>query len=171
MKFKIKPETFEVFISVKDIVEFTTRSGDLSQIFISSSRAKIGTKLHQKIQKSRPDNYTSELSIVHISEIDNIIYEIKGRIDGVFTERDRYIIEEIKSTSQVNVVYNQFHWAQAKIYAYIYAKQNNLPEIEIQLTYINIETERLSDFLEKFSFSELEDFYDNILNQFHKWIS
>ena len=35
--------------------------------------------------------------------------------------------------------FNELHWAQAKVYAYIYSKEKNLDSIIVQLTYYNVE--------------------------------
>ncbi len=59
-----------------------------------------------------------------------IIDEIKGIL------RDLSLIEQ-----PVNV-----HLAQAKCYAYIYAKQHSLREIGIQMTYCNLDTEEIRRF-------------------------
>ena len=41
----------DIKISVRNLVEFVLRSGDLDMRFRGSSRAVEGTKAHQKIQK------------------------------------------------------------------------------------------------------------------------
>lgn len=49
------------------------------------------------------------------------------------------------------------HRAQAMCYAYIFALQNNMETIGIQMTYCNLETEQTKYFREEFSFEEIKN--------------
>ncbi|WP_328585755.1 ATP-dependent DNA helicase [Rossellomorea aquimaris] len=49
------------------------------------------------------------------------------------------------------------HWAQAECYAFLLAKERQLDHIGVQLTYIQIETEKTKTFLRKYSLNELEN--------------
>ena len=55
-------------------------------------------------------------------------------------------------------------------YAYIYSIQNKLEEINIRLSYFNIETEEVKSFDKRFRFNELEEYIDFIINEYKKWI-
>ena len=46
-------ETQKVQISVRELVEFVYRSGDLDMRFQGKSKMADGIKMHQKIQKSQ----------------------------------------------------------------------------------------------------------------------
>ena len=57
----------EIKVSVRNLVEFVLRSGDLDTSFMGSSRAVEGTRAHTKIQNSYGDEYNKEvLSLIHI---------------------------------------------------------------------------------------------------------
>lgn len=59
-------------------------------------------------------------------------------------EDEKTIIDEIKTTTKdlllIDENTNPLHWAQAKCYGYIYSMQNELDNIDIQITYYNIDT-------------------------------
>ena len=50
------------------------------------------------------------------------------------------------------------HWAQAKMYAYMYSKDHELAEMTVQLTYVHVESEAKKYYKKNFTFSELESF-------------
>ena len=158
-------------ISVRDLVERTCQSGDLNlERFIGGNRALLGIRAHQKIQKSRPEEYAKEVTISHLIERKNYFLQIGGRIDGVFQYPQKTIIEEIKSTSVEPEYFrrneNPLHWAQAKVYAYFYASQHNLAKIEVRLTYFQIETAKTSEFHKHFKYNELENFVNGIIGKY-----
>ncbi len=163
-----------VKISVREIIEFVLKSGDLSSEYMGSSKAVEGTKAHREIQRSRPEEYVSEVPITYSIDTSNINLEISGRVDGIYKYEDRTVIDEIKSTSlsleYIEEDFNLLHWAQAKCYAYIYAEQNGLENIEVQLTYVNRENQENKNFCKKFTSIELEEFFLNIINKYLDWI-
>ncbi len=161
-------------ISVRELAEYTHRTGDLNlDVFTSSSRAVSGIRIHQKIQKSRPEEYSKEVFVSKQIETENFIVEIKGRIDGVFVYPENVIIEEIKTTARNPEYYqkkeNPVHWAQAKIYAFIYASEYNLKLIDVRLTYYQLETNEIREFTKTISIKELEEFFKTLFSKYLKW--
>ena len=61
------------------------------------------------------------------------------------------------------------HLAQAKCYAYIYAVQNSLKCIDVQMTYCQMETEEIRRFCQKFEFQELQTWFQDLVTQYEKW--
>ena len=161
-------------VSVRDLIEFVLRSGDITSIFLTSSRAVDGIKAHQKIQKKfskKYNNYEAEIIIKDKVLIDNVELEINGRIDGIIFD-DTIIIDEIKSVNkslETIETYNKLHMAQVKMYAYIYAKQNNLNKLKVQLTYVELKTYNLKQFLLELEINELEEFYLEVINKYIKF--
>ena len=47
----------DIKLSVRNLIEFLLRSGNLDSRFRGSSRAIAGTKAHQKVQKESALNY------------------------------------------------------------------------------------------------------------------
>ena len=85
----------EFKISVRELVQYALRSGDLVFEFQGATRPTDAIRAHQKVQKSRPETYQAEVSISHQLETDRFILTISGRMDGLFSQPDRTIIEEI----------------------------------------------------------------------------
>ena len=164
----------QIKVSVRNLVEFVLRSGDIDNSFMSMTRALEGTKAHQKVQSSYGHEYSAEVTLRHNVYYDNFVIQIEGRADGIFTFPDEVIIDEIKSTTkdlediQDN---NELHWAQAKCYGYIYCVQDNLDCIGIQLTYFNIESEEKKIFKRKYTREELEKFFFNLTDKYIEWAS
>lgn len=166
-------ESKSLKVSVRDLVEFVLRTGDIDSGFTMSSRALEGTRVHQLIQKSAGDNYNAEITITYTIEVDEMSLEIKGRIDGVIKNEDYVTIDEIKSTYQdlsfIDENYNILHMAQVKCYAYIYAIQNNQSFIEVQLTYYQIDTKEIKYIKKQFRIEELEVFFNNLIQGYIRW--
>ena len=160
-------------ISVRNLVEFVLRSGDIDNSFMSTSRALEGTLAHQKVQKSYGQEYKAEVTLKHSIEYDQYTILLEGRADGIYTGTDGVIIDEIKSTTRklevIEEDYNHLHWAQAKCYGYIYAVQNNLKNIGIQLTYFQIESEETKKFIKMFTFKEIDEYFYNIVAMYIEW--
>ena len=139
------------------------RSGDLAFEFLGPSRPVEAIRAHQNIQNSRPDTYQAEVPISHNIETDQFLLTIAGRIDGVFTEPEKVVIEEIKTTVR-NLEYvaqneEPLHWGQLKSYAYMYAAQLGLDEIDVQLTYYQVDRGEIREFKNRFTVVELEVFF------------
>jgi DNA excision repair protein ERCC-2 len=163
----------ELKIAVRELIEHVYRSGDLVFEFLGSSRPVEAIRAHQKIQNSRPADYQPEVSISHEVETDRFRLIIGGRIDGVYAEPDRTLIEEIKTTTR-NPDYfekNQqpVHWAQVKTYAYIYGHQQGLEEITTRLTYYRIDTAEVREYQHTFGILELEFFFKDLVASYLEW--
>ena len=163
----------ELKIAVRELVEHVLRSGDLIFEFLGSSRPLEAIRAHQKIQNSRPDTYRAEVAVTRQVETDRFRLMISGRIDGVYTETQSTVVEEIKTTTR-NPDYfakneNPIHWGQVKTYAYILGKDRGLDEISTLLTYYRLDTAEIRQFKRTFSISELEVFFNDLVERYLKW--
>ena len=163
--------------SVRGIIEYVLKQGSIDDRYTGSSRALEGTLAHQKLQSNNEkiyNNYKKEVKLQEEFEIDNVILIIDGRADGIIIEDKDVYIEEIKSTMKSLILidedYNELHWAQAKFYAYIYSKQNELENIKIRLSYFNLETEEVKSFDKDYNSKDLEAFVFEIINEYKKWL-
>lgn len=156
-------------ISVRNLIEFVMRSGDIDNTFKDNTRMIEGIRAHQKIQKSYGDNYTKEYYLKDKTEYKDVTFQVEGRADGIIKNGTSYVVDEIKSTKR-NLEdiddSNYLHWAQAMCYAYFLAKIKNLESIDIQLTYVSTEDYKIKNFNRNFSFIDLKDFYFNLLKQY-----
>ncbi|HEY8363534.1 MAG TPA: ATP-dependent DNA helicase [Tissierellaceae bacterium] len=163
----------QIRVSIRNLIEFILRSGDIDNSFMSMSRALEGTKAHQKIQKSYGPEYMKEVTLRHNIDYGDFEIQLEGRADGIYVSQDEVIIDEIKSTTkpleEIEEDFNELHWAQGKAYGYIYCCQNNLGNISVQLTYFHIETEETKKFKKEFTFKELEEFFIPIVDKYIDW--
>lgn len=168
-----------VKISVRNLVEFILRSGDIhtGSGGVRDTEAMLkGSKIHRKIQKAMDGDYLAEVSLsIRLPLLrDGIEFElvVEGRADGIFTRDGRTVIDEIKGMYlDVEKLEEPFriHQAQAKCYGYIYALQNHLKEIEVQMTYCNLESEDIKRFQQVFLFEDLAGWFHNLIQEYGKW--
>ena len=85
---------------MRDLVAYVLRSGDLSFEFLSSTRPVDAIRIHQKVQQSRPANYSAEVAVSHQIETELFQLTVSGRIDGIYRDSDDVLIEEIKTTTR-----------------------------------------------------------------------
>lgn len=160
--------------SVRTLVEFVLREGNLfGGGFQEPDRALLGSRGHRRLQKSRPTGYQAEVAIRHLVETADLSLEIFGRIDGIFSLDQPITLEEIKTTTQDLPLVtgdNPLHWGQAQCYAYMYARQHNLAEMRVQLTYYHLDSQETLTFQRNFTFSELESFFTDLVAAYLTWM-
>lgn len=170
----MKEETI-IRISVRSLVEFILREGDIDNR-VSGSMEKdamlLGGKIHRKIQSRMGTNYTAEVPLKIQMPCDGFVLQIEGRADGVLKDDGKVLIDEIKgilrSLEHLEAPV-PVHLAQAKCYAYIYAVQNSLKCIDVQMTYCQMETEEIRRFCREFEFQELQTWFQDLVTQYEKW--
>ncbi|SMC45167.1 ATP-dependent DNA helicase [Sporomusa malonica] len=164
--------------SVRSLVEFVLRSGDLSAAFTGSSRMVDGSRIHRHIQKSQGSEYEPEISLSIVVERPDVKIQISGRADGVITAKDeagmvQVTIDEIKSVTEeleaIEEGHNLLHWAQAKCYAYIYAVQHGLKQVSVQISYCQVTTLEIKAFKQRYSILELSDFFNCLITEYAMW--
>ena len=165
-----------VRISVRNLVEFILRKGDIDSRrgAMDKEAMQKGSRLHRKIQGRQDATYRAEVSLKWKSEYEDVIILVEGRADGIFMEEGENFIDEIKGvlTNLENIKEPvSVHLAQAKCYARIYGEMENCARIGIQMTYGNLDTEELKYFRQEYSLEELKEWYDRLLDEYHKWIS
>ncbi len=160
----------EYHISIRQLVEYVYRSGDLDRRFRTSSSMIEGTRIHQAIQAGYQENDEKEVPLHLVKEFEGISYQIEGRCDGILHRSEGPVIEEIKSTSGTLEAIDEntypVHWAQAMCYGYIYCLNENLKQIEIQLTYVHVLTNQTIAFRKNVTIEQLEHFLDKVLTEF-----
>ncbi|MBC2726625.1 ATP-dependent DNA helicase [Desulfosporosinus sp.] len=171
-------------LSVRSLVEFVLRRGDLQAGSINLSRAQEAIKAHQYVQKTSGVDYLPEVPLSYLySEVpslregkglsDKLLLEIKGRADGVIRNESMACIDEIKTTTLdlelIDESFNNLHWAQAQCYAFMYGIQEGLETLEVQLTYFQLDTAQTKIFKKKFSLDELTGFFMGLAQCYFSW--
>lgn len=157
-------------IAVKELAQFLYASGDLTYEFSFNYDENEGIKAHQYLQNKYPSTSRREVHIDRVENINDIEIEISGIIDGVHLDN---LIEEIKSTkNELDKNENHLrdeHLAQLKMYMAMYLLENDLDEINGNLTYININTYETKSISYKFDRKEILEFYYNSLEEYIQW--
>lgn len=160
-------------ISIRNLVEFIMRHGSIDNRYTSSIKAIEGIRGHQKVQKSYGDNYTAEVPLKYTLTYEDLEIMVEGRADGILIEDEKTIIDEIKTTTKdlllIDENTNPLHWAQAKCYGYIYSMQNELDNIDIQITYYNIDTKSTRILRQSYTLKELEEFFFWLIDEYKSW--
>lgn len=162
-------------VSVRNLVEFIFREGDIDNRRgqVSDKDAmEAGSRMHRKIQKSMGSFYRSEVPLMLQIEQEQFVLQIEGRADGIIEQAGAVTIDEIKG------VYRNLedmeapvfvHKAQAMVYAYIYAKQQQLEHITVQMTYCNLDTEEIRRFQEDYEFEALLLWFQDLVTKYMIW--
>lgn len=165
---------YQLKISVRGLVEFIFRSGDIAggEGSFSKQSMQEGSRIHRKIQGKMGFAYEAEVPLkIDIIKPDFIL-TIDGRADGILTEEKGVTIDEIKGVYR-NLEYMEkpvyVHQAQAMCYAYIYALEHELKEITVQMTYCNLDSEEIKRFYETFTFEYLREWFHNLTEEYCKW--
>ena len=143
---------FYLDVSVRDLVEFVLRRGDLRSgpSFTSPSRALEGTRGHQKLQSSRDDHYRAEVALKWVTVRPTFTLTLRGRIDGVREGAEEIFLEEIKTvTGEWSQKPSDLHWAQLRIYGGIWNRLNPSKPLHLRLTYFHLESDTEYCFDEK----------------------
>jgi DNA excision repair protein ERCC-2 len=160
-------------VAVRTLVTFALQSGDIASTFAGSQRSLEGIRAHQKIQRSRPAGYQPEVTVRHEMETDHFILDISGRIDGIFADGPRVIVDEIKSTHKDwKTIENNpdlLHWGQVQAYAWLYATHHELDAVDTQLTYYQLATQETREFRRTHTTQDLDRFMATLLEAYIDW--
>ena len=168
-------------ISVRELVEFLCRSGDIDhrRTFAGDlSAMREGARIHRMIQNRQGAEYTPEVPLSW--EIPAEGYEIRldGRADGIImVDHEPVTIDEIKGVYQDVEAMKEpvpVHLAQAKVYAFIFAIQNDLSVIRVRMTYCSLNpeyptAEDIRYFTEDYEIRELAEWFEALMEEYRKW--
>lgn len=170
---------YTVRISVRELVAFVLRTGDLKTGFVAGSRQADAIRRHQSIQgactrASVPNNhYTPEVPVAGAEEDDGIRLEVAGRMDGLIERCNDVIVQEIKTTTEsldeLTAESHPLYWAQAQCYACLYARERGSAEVGIHLVYAHLDTRDTRTFERSFTAGQLEEFFRRVARTYIAW--
>ena len=191
---QIEEKRSQIKISVRNLVEFIFREGDIDNRHgqsVSPEAMLAGSRMHRRIQKRMGSNYHAEVPLKIAIEEDEYQLVIEGRADGILIESAEEEItfadnfnhmtmpEDCKVTiDEIKGMYMKLdllddavgvHRAQAMCYAYIYALQHDLATISVQMTYCNLDTEDIRYFHYDYTFEELAVWFEKLITEYKKW--
>ena len=182
-------------ISVRNLVEFLLRSGDLDDRrggVADKDAMQAGTRAHQRIQKKMGPFYQAEVPLAFEKEYENFVLKVEGRADGILEQPDGFMVEEIKGTFRELELLEEsvpVHLAQAKCYAFLYGLEKHQESMRVLMTYCRLETEegkkmepltkedvkpetsnqKIRHFSFTYSMKELEVWFDALLDEYYQW--
>lgn len=182
--YQIKDKTIK--ISVRNLVEFILRSGDLDNRSGGgrTDAMQEGSKVHRMIQKQMGSEYSAEIPLVITVPLkdgeNQFLLQIDGRADGIIQNRaaadnpeePEVIVDEIKGVYSDLEFINEpvgVHKAQVMCYAYIYGEQHKKTKMGIRITYCNMDTKAIKYFEETISFEEMERWFNDLTNEYARW--
>lgn len=166
----------DIRVSVRGLIEFIMRSGDLDNRRSSMSTEDAmaeGSRIHRMIQKRQGSSYRAEVPLSYIFKTEDYNLVIEGRADGIIDEPDMIpTIDEIKGTYKDLEKLKKpmpLHLEQAQCYAYMYADLEEKSFMKVQMTYCNLDTEEIKYFTFDYTFEELKEWFTNLVLEYKKW--
>lgn len=169
--------TEEIRISVRELVEFILRSGDIDNRHHASPDQAMqeGGRIHRMIQRRMGSEYHAEVSLRYTCPTEDYRLVLEGRADGIIDRPEGVTVDEIKGTYR-ELAYMKgpvpVHLAQAKVYAamFLHALQDReLAEIHVQMTYCHMETEEIRYFRYSFATGEIQEWFGELIRSYLKW--
>lgn len=161
-------------LAIRELVEFILRSGSINEGKSSNHTPQEGARIHRKLQKEAGPDYQKEVWLKKVLEIAETTVQIEGRADGIYRKEDQVFIDEIKTSEtpfeELESGIINLYFYQAMVYAYIYSEQEELTEISTRLTYFQTTEEKITREIRVFTFVELTDFFNNLIERYENWL-
>ena len=154
-------------VAVRALCEFTAKQGDLDRRFTPSPTAQQGIAGHLLVASKRSADYQSEISLSgqyrHLN--------VRGRADGYDPRLKR--LEEIKTfrgdLDRMPGNHRALHWAQVKVYGWMFCTQNNLLEVTLALVYFDIVSQQETVLSESHTAASLQIFFEQHCARYLAW--
>jgi Rad3-related DNA helicase len=154
-------------VAVRALCEFTARRGDLDLRFTPAPSAQEGIAGHQLVAGRRGAGYETEIPLR--GEFGPLV--VRGRADGYDPDQNR--LEEIKThrgdLQRQPANHRHLHWAQAKVYGWLFCQARGLAQVDLALVYFDIATQQETSFVETHAAESLRAFYEDSCRAFLAW--
>lgn len=166
--------TFSWRISVKALVEFCCRRGDLGYYDVQTPRAEQGQMAQRRVQGKTPHGYRKEVPVEQPVLHEDITLTLGGRIDGLWEQDATLHLEEIKSTyyddHTLPAALFHLHQAQAIVYAALLSRSDPFEQIVIRVTYFQLRDEYTYFREQCFSRADIEVFFNDTVADYGRWL-
>jgi len=159
------PAKFEV--AVRMLCEFAAKQGDLDVHFSPSPSAEEGVAGHRVIGARRRADYETEINLA----ADYALLQVRGRADGY--DPHAHQLEEFKTYrgdfKRIPANRRALHWAQLRIYGWLWCQARGCSEIRLALVYFNIADEEETVLVEVQSARALQEHFAEHCERFLDW--
>lgn len=153
--------------------EYLLRYRYLTKRFAIEIEGRADGIIDEGMTSGKKHNYTDvDNTLLEDSNNPAVTFDIA--LNQHLTKEDypQITVDEIKTVAK-SIEYikepQPVHLAQAKVYAYIYAKQNNLFTICVRMTYCHVETYEKKYFHYEYSLGELEYWFHALMSNYTRW--
>ena len=154
-------------VAVRELCEFSAKSGDLDLRFTPAPTALEGIEGHARVTARRGNEYEREVTLS--GRYEELL--VRGRADGFDAARGR--LEEVKThkgrLERQPASHRALHWAQLKVYGALLCAERGMAEIELALVYFNIGNEQETLFTERCTAAQLQVFLEEQCARFLAW--
>ncbi|GMG86410.1 ATP-dependent DNA helicase [Biformimicrobium ophioploci] len=165
-----------ITLSVRELAEFSARTGDLHGARTAGPSNLEGIRGHQQVQGQRGADWQAEFSLKATVEHQPYRVLLKGRADLVNEIASPPIIEEIKTSyfppERLPESSKALHLAQARLYAWLYGIQQDFPgeqPIASRVSWHNLVENRTYSDTSIDNFSELAQHGIELLERYLAW--
>jgi DNA excision repair protein ERCC-2 len=155
-------------VAVRTLCEFTAKEGDLDAKFSPSSpSAEEGVAGHRVIGARRGAVYETEISLA----AEYALLRVRGRADGY--DPQAHQLEEFKTYrgdfERIPANRRALHWAQLRIYGWLFCQARGCSEIRLALVYFDIANEEETVLVEVQSARALQEHFAQHCQRFLDW--
>lgn len=105
MQMKLQRKSFmNIKISVRNLVEFIFRSGDISDSSsgtLSKEAMNAGSRIHRKLQKKAGSYYNAEVPLSLTVSREDYQVTVEGRADGIIDMRRENVIKTVETNTEI----------------------------------------------------------------------
>lgn len=159
-----------VRLSVRRLVEFALRSGDLTPV--SAAAMHAGMLGHQARQ--RQSGAQNERALRWQGTCCGMALDIYGRADIVDMQHDPPLIEELKLCAPAHPLPDTplpVHRAQAACYAFMLCEELSLPQAALRVSYITQQGDVRIAFDETLSRAQAAEAFERLVRPYSQWLA
>lgn len=166
----------EKTVAIRQLVEFIFKTGDLVSQKNSQHTALEGARIHRRLQKEKQKkdpNYQKEVAVKFSYSLEDWCFILKGRMDGLYEEKDLWVIEEIKTSEDpfelLTAKQVDLFFAQGLCYAYFILQEKKLEKIAVDLVYFEVLTEQITVKRRELTKEDVTKFMAEMMATFLHW--
>lgn len=162
----------EVAVTVRALALFCHRRGDIDHRFTAAPTGVQGIEGHQRLYRRRPASYQPEFAVAWEGDCEGLALRLRGRADGY--DRERELVEEIKTCrvdpATIPEAVSHLHLAQGRLYAALIAAAEDLAELTVQLTWLQLDRDEEHCLQQRYSRAQLDAFLQQSLQCYCRWL-